>query len=106
MAEMTIRLIPDPATGKKISVIALRSDATPCRTSMSRCTGTLVRNWQRRTVKAEKVGQITVDAREKRAGRASWYGAEPERKGAQTGSYSKDVTQRRKGAKNCGGRGL
>ncbi len=27
MAEMTIRLIPDPTTGKKNIVIALRSDA-------------------------------------------------------------------------------
>jgi len=42
-------------------VIALRSDAAPCRTSMSRCPDVVEKLVNGGLVKAEEVGQITVE---------------------------------------------
>ena len=62
MAEMTIRLIPDPATGKKNIVVSLRSDADALPQEHEQMHRALVDKLVNGGVlKASEVGQITVD---------------------------------------------
>ena len=66
MAEMTIRLIPDSATGKKNIVISLRSDADALPHEHEQMHRTLVEKLVNGgLVKAEEVGQIVVEREEK-----------------------------------------
>ena len=66
MAEMTIRLIPDPATGKKNIVIALRSDADALPHEHEQMHRALVEKLvSGGLVKASEVGQIVVEREEK-----------------------------------------
>ena len=68
MAEMTIRLIPDPATGKKNIVISLRSDADALPHEHEQMHRTLVEKLVNGgLMKAEEVGQIIVEREEERA---------------------------------------
>lgn len=61
MAEMTIRLIPDPHTGKKNIIIALRSDADALPHEHEQQHRALVDKLiEGGLVKAGEVGQITV----------------------------------------------
>ena len=65
MAEMTIRLIPDPDTGKKNIIISLRSDADALpheHEQMHRAIVDKVINGG--LVKAAELGQITVEREE------------------------------------------
>ncbi len=65
MAEMTIRLIPDPATGKKNIVIALRSDADALPHEHEQMHRSLVEKMVNGgLLKAEEVGQIVVEREE------------------------------------------
>ncbi len=65
MAEMTIRLIPDPATGKKNIVIALRSDADALPHEHEQMHRALVEKLVNGgLLKAEEVGQIVVEREE------------------------------------------
>lgn len=66
MAEMTIRLIPDPATGKKNIVIALRSDEDALPHEHEQMHRALVEKLVNGgLLKAEEVGQIVVEREEK-----------------------------------------
>ena len=66
MAEMTIRLIPDPATGKKNIVIALRSDADALPHEHEQMHRALVEKLVNGgLVKASEVGQIVVEREDK-----------------------------------------
>ena len=68
MAEMTIRLIPDPATGKKNIVIALRSDADALPHEHEQMHRALVEKLVNGgLLKAEEVGQIVVEREEEKA---------------------------------------
>ena len=68
MAEMTIRLIPDPATGKKNIVIALRSDADALPHEHEQMHRALVEKLVNGgLMKAEEVGQIVVVREEEKA---------------------------------------
>jgi FtsH ternary system domain X3-analog len=61
MAEMTIRLFPDPATGKKNIVIALRADEDALPHEHEQMHRALVEKLVNGgLVKAEEVGQIIV----------------------------------------------
>lgn len=65
MPEMTIRLIPDPATGKKNIIISLRGDedALPHEhEQMHRALVNKVIGGSK--IKAEEIGQITVEREE------------------------------------------
>ncbi len=65
MAEMTIRLISDPATGKKNIVIALRSDADALPHEHEQMHRRLVEKLVNGgLLKAEEVGQIVVEREE------------------------------------------
>jgi len=65
MAEMTIRLIPDPTTGKKNIVIALRSDADALPHEHEQMHRRLVEKLVNGgLLKAEEVGQIVVEREE------------------------------------------
>jgi len=65
MAEMTIRLIPDPATGKKNIVIALRSDEDALPHEHEQMHRALVEKLVNGgLLKAEEVGQIVVEREE------------------------------------------
>ena len=65
MAEMTIRLIADPATGKKNIVIALRSDADALPHEHEQMHRALVEKLvSGGLLKAEDVGQIVVEREE------------------------------------------
>ncbi len=68
MAEMTIRLIPDPATGKKNIVIALRSDEDALPHEHEQMHRALVEKLVNGgLLKAEEVGQIVVEREEEKA---------------------------------------
>ena len=68
MAEMTIRLIPDPATGKKNIVIALRSDEDALPHEHEQMHRALVEKLvDGGLLKAEEVGQIVVEREEEKA---------------------------------------
>ncbi|HVS36480.1 MAG TPA: hypothetical protein VMS17_13025 [Gemmataceae bacterium] len=68
MAEMTIRLIPDPATGKKNIVIALRSDEDALPHEHEQMHRALVEKLVGGgLLKAEEVGQIVVEREEGKA---------------------------------------
>ena len=65
MAEMTIRLIPDPATGKKTIVIALRSDEDALPMEHEQQHRALVdKVINGGIVKASELGQIVVEREE------------------------------------------
>jgi hypothetical protein len=62
MAEMTIRLIPDPATGKKTIVIALRSDEDALPMEHEQQHRALVEKLiEGGVLQASEVGQIVVE---------------------------------------------
>ena len=62
MAEMTIRLIPDPATGKKNIVISLRSDADALPHEHEQMHRALVEKLVNGgLLKASEMGQIVVE---------------------------------------------
>jgi FtsH ternary system domain X3-analog len=72
MAEMTIRLIPDPATGKKNIIIALRSDADALPQEHEQMHRALVEKLVNGgLLKAEEVGQIVVEREEREKAPAS-----------------------------------
>ncbi len=88
MAEMTIRLIPDPDTGKKNIIISLRSDedALPHEhEQMHRALADKLINGG--IVKASELGQITVEREEeeKQAAPPVSSGPQEQRKAQQTG---------------------
>jgi hypothetical protein len=88
MAEMTIRLIPDPETGKKNIIISLRSDedALPHEhEQMHRALAEKVINGG--LVKASELGKIIVEREEeeKQAAPPVSTGPQQERKAQQTG---------------------
>ena len=88
MAEMTIRLIPDPATGKKNIVIALRSDADALPHEHEQMHRRLVEKLVNGgLLKAEEVGQIVVEREEKEKAPAAPVEAGPqgETAGAEAG---------------------
>jgi hypothetical protein len=65
MAEMTIRLIPDPQTGKKNIIIALRSDEDALPHEHEQQHRALVDKLiEGGIVKAEEMGTITVEREE------------------------------------------
>ncbi len=67
MAEMTIRLIPDPVTGKKNIVIALRSDEDALPHEHEQMHRALVEKLVNGgLLKAEEVGQIVVEREEEK----------------------------------------
>ena len=67
MAEMTIRLIPDPATGKKNIVVALRSDEDALPHEHEQMHRALVEKLVNGgLLKAEEVGQIVVEREEEK----------------------------------------
>lgn len=79
MAEMTIRLIPDPATGKKNIVVALRSDADALPHEHEQMHRALVEKLVNGgLLKAEEVGQIVVEREEEEKGPAVPTEAGPE----------------------------
>jgi hypothetical protein len=62
MAELTIRLIPDPATGKKNIIVALRSDADALPHEHEQMHRELVDKLVNGGIlKASEVGQIVVE---------------------------------------------
>jgi len=68
MAEMTIRLIPDPATGKKNIVVALHSDEDALPHEHEQMHRALVEKLVNAgLLKAEEVGQIVVEREEEKA---------------------------------------
>ena len=88
MAEMTIRLIPDPDTGKKNIIISLRSDedALPHEhEQMHRALADKLINGG--IVKASELGQITVEREddEKQGAPPVSTGPQGERKAQQSG---------------------
>ena len=88
MAEMTIRLIPDPATGKKNIVIALRSDADALPHEHEQMHRRLVEKLVNGgLLKAEEVGQIVVEREEKEKAPAAPVdaGSPSERQGQKQG---------------------
>lgn len=65
MAEMTIRLIPDPVTGKKNIVVSLRSDEDALPHEHEQQHRALVdRLVNGGILKAEEIGKITVEREE------------------------------------------
>ena len=67
MAEMTIRLIPDPVTGKKNIVVALRSDEDALPHEHEQMHRALVEKLVNGgLLKAEEVGQIVVEREEEK----------------------------------------
>ena len=71
MAEMTIRLIPDPATGKKNIIISLRSDEDALPHEHEQMHRALVEKLVGGgLLKAEEVGQIVVEREEEKGAAA------------------------------------
>jgi len=88
MAEMTIRLIPDPTTGKKNIVISLRSDEDALPHEHEQMHRRLVDKLiEGGLVKAGELGQITVEREEdeKQAAPPTSTGPQGERQAQQTG---------------------
>jgi hypothetical protein len=88
MAEMTIRLILDPDTGKKNIVISLRSDEDALPHEHEQMHRALVEKLiNGGIVKASEVGQITVEREEeeKQAAPPATTGPKEERQAQQTG---------------------
>ena len=84
MAEMTIRLIPDPMTGKKNIVIALRSDADALPHEHEQMHRALVEKLVNGgLLKAEEVGQIVVEREEVEKAPAAPVGEAPQGEQAQ-----------------------
>jgi hypothetical protein len=78
MAEMTIRLRCDPATGKKDIIISLRSDEDALPHEHEQQHKALVEKLiEGGTLKASEVGKIVVE-REAKEGEAAPAGAEPQ----------------------------
>jgi hypothetical protein len=72
MAELTIRLLPDPATGKKNIIISMRSDEDALPHEHEQQHRTLVDKLiNGGIVKAEEVGTITVTREEEAKGPAA-----------------------------------
>ena len=88
MAEMTIRLIPDPATGKKNIVVALRSDEDALPHEHEQMHRALVEKLVNGgLLKAEEVGQIVVEREEEKGPAAP----------AETGQQSERQAQKQGG---------
>jgi hypothetical protein len=88
MAEMTIRLILDPDTGKKNIVISLRSDEDALPHEHEQMHRALVEKLiNGGIVKASELGQITVEREEeeKQAAPPASTGPKEERQAQQTG---------------------
>ena len=68
MAEMTIRFLPDPATGKRNIIVTLRSDEDALPHEHEQQHRALVEKLiNKGVIKAEELGEITVTREEKQS---------------------------------------